>query len=88
MPGWAGPGSVEIQESVYDHRPDNAGPSKIKLVVIPRKEGTFTVDTKWNGALVHTVQRSPVQCDAAWGWGVHTAQRVPQLQNCGGGWNH
>ena len=54
----AGPGSmdIEIQGPVYDHRLDNAGPEKIKFVFIPRKEGTFTLVTKWNGALVRTVQ--------------------------------
>jgi len=54
----AGPGSmdIEIQGPVYDHRLDNAGPGKIKFVFIPRKEGTFTLATKWNGALVRTVQ--------------------------------
>ena len=62
----AGPGSmdIEIQGPVYDHRLDNAGPGKIKFVFIPRKEGTFTLATKWNGALVRTVQavvRVPVQ---------------------------
>ena len=62
----AGPGSmdIEIQGPVYDHRLDNAGPGKIKFVFIPRKEGTFTLATKWNGALVRTVQavvRQPVQ---------------------------
>jgi len=54
----AGPGSmdIEIQGPVYDHRLDNAGPGKIKFVFIPRKEGTFTLATKWNGSLVRTVQ--------------------------------
>ena len=54
----AGPGSmdIEIQGPVYDHRLNNAGPGKIKFVFIPRKEGTFTLATKWNGALVRTVQ--------------------------------
>ena len=54
----ASPGSmdIEIQGPVYDHRLDNAGPGKIKFVFIPRKEGTFTLATKWNGALVRTVQ--------------------------------
>ena len=47
---------IEIQGPVYDHRLDNAGPGKIKFVFIPRKEGTYTLATKWNGALVRTVQ--------------------------------
>ena len=54
----AGPGSmdIEIQGPIYDHRLDNAGPGKIKFVFIPRKEGTFTLSTKWGGAPVRSVQ--------------------------------
>ena len=54
----AGPGSmdIEIQGPIYDHRLDNAGPGKIKFVFIPRKEGTFTLSTKWGGAAVRSVQ--------------------------------
>ena len=54
----AGPGSmdIEIQGPVYDHRLENAGPGKIKFVFIPRKEGTFTLSTKWGGAPVRSVQ--------------------------------
>ena len=60
----AGPGSmdIEIQGPVYDHRLDNAGPGKIKFVFIPRKEGTFSLSTKWGGSAVRSVQavvRSP-----------------------------
>ena len=53
-----GPGSmdIELQGPVSDHRLDNAGPCEIKFVFIPRKEGTFTLTTKWNGALLRTVQ--------------------------------
>ena len=67
----AGPGSmdIEIQGPVYDHRLDNAGPGKIKFVFIPRKEGTFTLATKWNGSLVRTVQAV-----------VRTSQPPPQQQ--------
>merc|ERR1719192_2819950 len=62
----AGPGSmdIEIQGPVYDHRLDNAGPGKIKFVFIPRKEGTFSLSTKWGGSAVRSVQavvRAPVQ---------------------------
>merc|ERR1719445_2522459 len=62
----AGPGSmdIEIQGPVYDHRLDNAGPGKIKFVFIPRKEGTFSLSTKWGGSAVRSVQavvRSPSQ---------------------------
>ena len=54
----AGPGSmdIEIQGPIYDHRLDNAGLGKIKFVFIPRKEGTFTLSTKWGGAPVRSVQ--------------------------------
>ena len=54
----AGPGSmdIEIQGPKYDHRLDNAGPGRIKFVFIPRKEGTFTLNTKWNGVPVRTMQ--------------------------------
>ena len=47
---------IEIQGPVYDHRLENAGPGKIKFVFIPRKEGTFTLSTKWGGAPVRSVQ--------------------------------
>jgi filamin len=54
----AGPGSmdIEIQGPKYDHRLDNAGPGRIKFVFIPKKEGTFTLNTKWNGVPVRTIQ--------------------------------
>lgn len=54
----AGPGSmdIEIQGPKYDHRLENAGPNRIKFVFIPRKEGTYQLNTKWNGVAVRTVQ--------------------------------
>ena len=54
----AGPGSmdIEIQGPVYGDRLENAGPGKIKFVFIPRKEGRFTLFTKWVGAPVRSDQ--------------------------------
>ena len=84
----AGPGSmdIEIQGPVYDHRLDNAGPGKIKFVFIPRKEGTFSLSTKWGGSAVRSVQalvRSP-QYKYSGGPGPAQATSTPTAASASG----
>ena len=84
----AGPGSmdIEIQGPVYDHRLDNAGPGKIKFVFIPRKEGTFSLSTKWGGSAVRSVQavvRSPQYKYSGAGSGSVPATSTPTAGTTG-----
>ena len=48
--------SLELYFSSHDHKLEYVGPGKINFVFIPSKAGTFSLSTKWNGALVRSVQ--------------------------------